>query len=210
MTTKYISIKSVLYGISLLIDERYWNENKVLEWINKAYRKLNLPASFVTKNVELTVTTHKATLPSDFKYLIQVMDTTTVTSAEADTFLSETTDLPEDSTWTLASTNSMYGYKPMRLTSNPYHASICLDTTISYCTDCVHEFSVSPSLVLTTTLDEGTILVSYLAYATDDNGYILIPDNEDVKEALQHYVFYLYWIEKDMMKEEGAAQRADR
>jgi len=192
MTTNYISIKSVLYGVSLLLDERYWNENKALEWINRAYRKLNLPASLVTKTAELTITTHKTTLPTDFKYLIQVMDTTTVTSASADTFLSETTDLPEESTWTLATTNSMYGYKPMRLTSNPYHSSICLDTTISYCTDCVHEFSISPNLVLTTTLETGTALLSYLAYATDDEGCVLIPDNEEVKEALQYYIFYMY------------------
>jgi hypothetical protein len=95
----------------------------------------------------------------------------------------------------------------MRLASNPYHSSICLDTTISYCTDCVHEFSVSPSLVVTTTLEEGTILVAYLSYATDDEGCILIPDDENLKEALQYYAFYMYWLEKDMMKEDGAAQR---
>jgi len=210
MTSKYISIKSILYGISLLIDDRYWNENKVLEWVNRAYRKLNIVDAFVPKVTELTITTHKTTLPSDFRYLIQVMDTTQVTSAELETFLSDTTDHPDDSTWTLASLNSMYGFRPMRLTSNPYHESLCLDTTLAYCTDCQHEFSISPNLVLTTTLDEGTILLSYLGYATDDDGCILIPDNEDIKEALQYYVFYMYWLEKDMMKEEGADSRVTR
>lgn len=207
MTTKYISIKSVLYGISLLLDDRYWNENKVLEWLNRGYRKMDLSSAFVEKTAELTITTHKTTLPSDFRYLIQILDTTSVSNVDADTLLSDTLDLPAESTWTLANANSLYGYRPMRLASNPYHSSICLDTTVSYCTDCVHEFSISPSLVITTTLEEGTILVAYLGYATDDDGCLLIPDDENLKEALQYYVFYMYWLEKDMMKEEGAAQR---
>ena len=210
MTTKYVSIKSVLYGISLLLDERYWNENKVLEWINRGYRKLQISSSFETKLKELTVTSHKATLPADFKYLIQVMNTTTATAADGEAIMTYSVSPPENTTWVLANANSMYGYRPMRLTSNPYHDSICLDTTISYCTDCVHDFSISPSLVLTTTLAEGTILVSYLGYATDEDGCVLIPDDENLKEALQYYALYMYWTEKDLMKEDGADRRMDK
>lgn len=175
-----------------------------------AYRKLELPLSLEPKTSILTVTSHKATLPSDFKYLIQIVDITTPAAADAETFLDDTTDLPEDSTWVLASNNSLYGYTPMRLSSNPFHSSICLDTTISYCTDCAHEFSISPNLVITTTLEDGTILVAYLGYAVDDNGYPLIPDDENLKEALLYYVLYRYWMEKDLMLEQGAAQRADK
>jgi hypothetical protein len=98
MTTKYISIKSVLYGISLLIDDRYWNENKVLEWVNRGYRKMDLSPSFVTKTAELTVTSHKTTLPSDFKYLIQIMDTTDVSSVDTSNLLDESLDPPSNST----------------------------------------------------------------------------------------------------------------
>jgi len=80
----------------------------------------------------------------------------------------------------------------MRLTSNPYHQSICLNNGLMYCTDCDHEFSVSPSLVLTSTLLSGVLKVAYLAYPTDDEGYQLIPDDESLKEALLHYVLYRY------------------
>lgn len=31
MTTKYISYKAVLHDLSLTLDERYWNENKISE-----------------------------------------------------------------------------------------------------------------------------------------------------------------------------------
>lgn len=29
--TKYIPLKSILYDLSLTIDDRYWNENKMME-----------------------------------------------------------------------------------------------------------------------------------------------------------------------------------
>jgi len=125
MTTKYISYKAVLHDLSLTLDERYWNENKISEWVVHAYRKLDLPLSLEQQTALLTVTTHKTTLPSNFKYLVQIVDVTVPADADADTFLSDTTDLPSDSTWTLASTNSLYGYRPMRLASNPFHSSIC-------------------------------------------------------------------------------------
>lgn len=95
----------------------------------------------------------------------------------------------------------------MRLTSNPYHNSLCLDKSLMYCTDCDHEFSVSPGLVLTTTLSAGVIMVAYLSHPTDEYGDTLIPDDENLKEALFHYVLYRYWLSKYQMKEDGARER---
>lgn len=208
MTTNYIPIQSVLYDLSLTIEERYWNEIKMLEWLAHGFRKLNIPIALEPKTAQLEVVTHKATLPSDFKYLTQVVHVNQITQLESDTFLAETIDPPENTTWTLATLNSFRDFTPMRLSSNPFHSTICLDENqLVYCTDCLHEFSISPSLVLTTTLESGTILVSYLGYATALNGDMLIPNDENLKEALLYYVLYRYWLAKDMMMEQGAAQR---
>lgn len=95
----------------------------------------------------------------------------------------------------------------MRLASNPYHEMICEDKTLMYCTDCDHEFSVSPSLILTSTLLSGTVMISYLGYPVDEDGYQLIPDDETLKEALFHYGLYRYWMSKYSMKEEGSKER---
>ncbi len=51
------------------------------------------------------------------------------------------------------------------------------------------------------------MIVAYKGLPTDEEGNILIPDDETLKEALTHFVLYKYWLTKYLMKEEGAAQR---
>jgi hypothetical protein len=106
--------------------------------------------------MRLAVNNHKANLPSDFKFLIQVAE---YVKPNVET-ISYQQDLPSDGLQ-LTAIQSI-PWRVMRLTSNPYHANICLNMAIANCTDCAHEFSISPSLVLTTTLAAGIIEVAYL------------------------------------------------
>ena len=177
----YVSIKSVLAQLALIIDDRYWNETAVLEHATRAMRTLNLEDKFEQKVAIVEIITHKGHIPNDFKFLTQAA------------FNAGTTSNPV--------------WSPIRLTTNPFHTSICLTDSITRCDNCSQEFSMSPSGVITTTLDSGNILLSYLAYPQDEEGFALIPDNEDVKEAILHFVLYKYWLQKDMMKEEGAEKR---
>jgi hypothetical protein len=156
MTTNFISIKSVLYDLSLTLDDRYYNENKMTEWLAHGYRKLDMAISLEPKSMRLAVNHHKANLPSDFKFLIQVAE---YVKPNVET-ISYQQDLPSDGLQLTAI--SSIPWRVMRLTSNPYHANICLNMAIANCTDCAHEFSISPSLVLTTTLTTGIIEVAYL------------------------------------------------
>lgn len=176
---KHTSIKSVLAQIALVLDDRYWNETAVLEHATRAYRQMNLEAKFEEKVVELEVSEHKTTLPTELKYVVQIA------------YKLEDTDISV----------------PMKASTNVFHNSICLDTCLTVCPTCKYEYSISPSGVLTTNLKEGTILLGYLGYPQDEDGLPLIIDDENVKEALMHYVFYRYWMQKDLMKEDGAGQR---
>lgn len=200
---KYISIKAVLYDLSLTIDDRYWNEIYSLEHATKAARTIRAELALQDKLVKGTVSNHKYKLPIDFRYLTQVAyKTESQVSSEAD-YLS----LPENSDITIYEYIYKLPYRPMRLTTNPYHLSICLDETLYNCPDCTHTFSISPDLTLTTTLKEGEILVAYKGYPTDSDGYMMIPDDETYKEAILHYVLYRYWMVKYQMKEDGADSR---
>lgn len=187
MTSKYISLKSILYDISLSIDDRFINENTFLEWAARGLRQLNISPLLEDKTEILTVIDHKATLPSDLRYLTQIAYY--IPSVNPTNDLSEL-DLPPTSTWELGYSTSIQ-WAPIRLTTNPYHSSICLPNSIPNCTDCSYEFSVSPSGTITTTLKEGTIMVAYKAYISEDND-LLIPDDETLKEALMHYIYYRY------------------
>lgn len=202
MTTKYISIKSVLYDLSLTINDRYYNETKMLEWATHALRKIKASNMLKPQVCLKQVIAHKAELPSNLKYLTQV--------AYYDGSFSGTTpdqDLPPNSELDLNGVSPTMPWKAMHLTNNPYHQSICLDYKILYCTDCQHEFSVNENLILTTTLEDGYIMVAYLGYPVDEDGISLIPDNEDLKEAILHYCLYRYWLSKYTMLEEGSEGR---
>lgn len=181
MTTNFISIKSVLYNISLLIDDRYWNESKMYEWVARGLRQINISLLYQPCVVKISVVDHKAQLPTDLKALTMIAYST--------------------------STGDEHVWLPMRLSSNVFNKYVSCDDTLAYCTDCAHEFSIDHNLVITTTLKEGTLLVSYKGFPKNDKGELLIPDNEVLKEALTHYALYYYWMSKFTMKEEGSEQR---
>jgi len=95
----------------------------------------------------------------------------------------------------------------MKLTSNPYHSSICLSKSLYNCPTCTAEFSISASSIMTTNFVSGTVLLAYLAYAVDSDNNILIPDDETLKAALRAFVMYSYWETKYNMMEDGAETR---
>jgi hypothetical protein len=174
---KSISIKSVLAGLSLSVDDRYWNEAVMLEHAAKGFLQMNLESRYEAKTAIVEVVEHKATAPEDLKYIVQVL---------------------------AIDNNKTYR---MRASTNTFITGICVDSTLCLCNNCTYEFHLSPGGVFTTSFRTGQLNISYLAVPVDEDGDILIPDDETVKEALTHYVLYKYWLAKDLMKEEGATQR---
>lgn len=84
-----------------------------------------------------------------------------------------------------------------------------LDFANLKCWECRHEMSIDPDGCITTTLPNGYLLVSYLSYPVDKNGDALIPDDENLKEALMHYVYYRVYLAKSFMHEQNAIQERE-
>lgn len=76
----------------------------------------------------------------------------------------------------------------MRYASNIYH------TDIKNNKDCVDNYQectyITQSNVLTSSIKDGWITISYMAIAVDDFGYPLIPDNESFKVGLEYYIIH--------------------
>lgn len=220
---KYTTIDSVLYDISTDIDESMYDETLFREWITKASRKFKTKAKFDIENCIIPVVEHKAKVPSSAIQLLQlayfenvdqldVNELKTIMGLDqehlvqyfqnADTFVLR-------SLYSTLSSNT--GWKPMKLSSNNYHVSILNDTSIYLnkdflpnlyrCDHCTHEYSIDSNGCITTTLKNGFIYLAYKIYTKDANGNTLIPDNEDVKDALRHYVLYRYWSKKPLTNE---------
>lgn len=204
ISTNYISIKSVLADLISTIDERYWNETSMLEWATKALRKIKIFNKFSDKVSLIEICNHRGQLPKDLVYITQIA------WKPIATVIDPIVTLPNDGLSTkLNALPSMLNWAPMRLTANPYFGTICMDDSILTCSSCTHEFSVDENLLITTSLLEGNVMVAYLAYPTNDSGDALMPDNEELKDAILHYVLYRYWMSKYQMKEEGAQQHMD-
>lgn len=208
MITNYISIKSVLHDLALMVDERYWNETAMEEWVTRALRQVAIEPALENAVTLIELCEHKAQLPSDLKYLTQVAFKASPEPADELEAIIADLELPEDSNLFLYhSMLKTLVWVPMKLAANPYHNSICLDESLFKCPSCSYEFTVSPALVLTSNLKSGVLLVSYLRYPLDEDGSALIPDDETLKEAILHYALYRYWLMRYMMKEDGADSR---
>ena len=193
--THYTPIRSILYDLSLTINDKYWNEEAAMQWATQGLRKLNILSLLEDKVALIPVEDHKAIMPTGYQYLTQ--------AAYAEAGTTTPTILDPNDAVTLCKDLT---FKPLRLSSSPFHTGICLNKGLGHCPDCVHSFTISPSGVITTTLAQGSVFIAYKAYPSE-NGEALVPDDEDIKEAIIQHVLYRYWMSKYQMKEEGADQR---
>jgi hypothetical protein len=231
----YIPIDSVLYDLSLVVDEPHYNEYKFKEWVIQGFKKFGIHDLYQNKVCLLQVSDHKATIPADLKYIIQVAGKTVLSDSDtsdiqhalgidSDSSGSQYIQDPNAFAQKFLSSNSVTGWRPLRKSSNTFINTIGLNNSIfedgniassgsladrygSEC--CEHEYKVDHNKCLTTTMRNGYVWVSYLAHASDTEGRLLIPDNEDLKEALFHYAMYKYWLTKATIKEQGAAQERE-
>lgn len=220
----YISIKSILYDISLTVEEQYWNESKMLEWANKGLRKINTNARFESAVCVVAIEEHTANMPSDMKYLTQIAYKKHLDAIDIEYFqeIMNLKDLP----WNAALqhmhyplglpakaaevfTHSHRKWVPMRKSNNTFALSVLCANKIPECPNCEFEYNITPSGNLISDLKNGLIMVSYLRNPVNEDGDALIPNDEDLKDALFHYCMYRYWMVKRTMKEEGSRQERD-
>lgn len=105
--------------------------------------------------------------------------------------------------------NNGHGYRPLRRTSNFFMNMVHCDDDFYTCPECAYEYNISNNGTITTTMKDGILAVSYKHLPVDDNGDILIVDNEDLKEAITHYCLYKYYLRKSLYNEESSERQRD-
>jgi hypothetical protein len=73
----------------------------------------------------------------------------------------------------------------MRYASNIYHTDIKND-----CSNNQEYTYITQNNIITTSMKDGWVNISYSALATDEFGYPLIPDNESFKVGLEYYIIH--------------------
>lgn len=217
---KYISINSVLYNLSLSVDESTFDETRFLEYALQGYRKMESSHKYIPEACLIAVSEHKATVPSNAVHIIQAAYKATLSDDDLASMRQllgideEPTIADPDNLATMAldaTLRGMTGWKPMRPSSNSFLSTITETESIfpsnvyfpqvESCIGCTHEYSIDPSMCMTTTLRQGLVYISYLTWVTDSDGRYLIPDDENLKEALFHYCMYRYHMSRIPTKE---------
>lgn len=213
---KFVSIDSILYKLSLVIDDRHFSESRFREWAIEGFRQSKVKSKYCLNYCILEIKQHKAILPEDLVFVDQIIHKPATSSSNSsnDTFGSGTylnlSNLIENSVD--KSQSNLNGWSIMRKSASSFVQTVTTEggpinsETFNVCD---HQYSIDSNSCLTSTAKDGNIIISYYGYTKDVNGKTLIPDNENLKQALMHFCLYMFWLSKSLMKEEGSRSERD-
>lgn len=218
--TNYVSIKSVLYDLMTISDERQWNETNLTEWAFTALRKNKSDRIFTNKLALRKVIDHKTVLPDDCKYVYQIayrkcsnldIENDLKKAIGIDNIYFENSNITHNWLYTTYGKNNIQ-WRPLRLNPSPFASALHCGYTIPLCPECEEDYTITEDMILTTSMKEGFILISYLAHPSNSEGDALIPDNQDLREAIMHYCLYRFFMSKVIMNmgvDQGAERQRD-
>ena len=88
--------------------------------------------------------------------------------------------------------------------STQIHCSGCPNLS---CFDCEHTYNVTPNGEIVTDFKEGVVCVAYKSIPLDNEGLVMIPDDPDIRKAINAYVSAKHWELRWNMKEQGSGER---
>ena len=81
-----------------------------------------------------------------------------------------------------------------------YHVKGCLNLETNLGVKTSVQYTIDPHNVIRLNVKQGQLLIAYLAYVTDEKGRLMIPDNEDLLEAIRWYVEEMLLYRRFRMK----------
>lgn len=193
-----------------------YNEFEVYKWVYNALRTLNTRDMYQQKVVSLEIKDHKVSLPED---LIMIEELAHFNKKQIDNNILkeckecvEVTVLPTNTQQTIAilpmlpysflKTNyykdSFTLLKPLK---GAFSSNLCISSSMNRCCNSSATYEIDPSsnTLITHTIKEGIIVLSYLSVTEDSEGDLMIPNDGNLFETLAAYVKYKYWeVEKQM------------
>lgn len=165
-----------------LTDNRYVSD--IIEWIGEAMHHVRAYPNMEQKVEELTVTMHRVALPNDLAMIRQVARTSKKGGDDLCIMSYNASHFPQ-SLHTRDSPNKMSQEAENRYIIN-----------MNY---------------IETTFEEGFIVLSYLAFPTDDDGYPMVPKEVSFDEAAKWYIVLRMieggWKHPAGISYDGAEQR---
>jgi hypothetical protein len=194
---KTTSINEVIGRIirNIKLTDSSW-ENDIYEWLWEGMEKCKVRTTLDPSSEELEIKNHEATFPCNLISLDAVISngyrlrqTDSILNVPNipqeiryqtgntlfETSVNKITVETTDKITSITSKDSLYKY-PVNATQLPFSSQ---------------EFYKLVLNRIQTSFCDGCVTILYLKYLTDEDGLILIPDNEDLKTALYWYVLHM-------------------
>lgn len=206
---KYENIKKVLTFVPLgLLEEE--NEATLIKWALQGY-SANVRNANTTDDILfciLQIVDHKATLPTGFKKILEVGYSETLPNDVLNSptiFIQPTIDGERVTIFQA----SFYQYFRSFITYMRYvgqNPALFDNNCINLlCEDCQVNFSISKDLTtMTADIEEGYVTMLYRTAVKSEDGDYLIPDDNNLWQALAYYVTAMGFRDRSFRKEEGA------
>lgn len=185
-----IPLRSILFQLSLDLDPNEFNESVVLERAMSAALSIGGVHLYTDKWALFEFTNYCFDLPADLKMLGQVFYYTGTDKTLVQVKAELLKQMPQSSVDYLV--NNYINRKGSNLWRSVYESTA---PTLSPCTGikgCFVQFK-NENKHLSTNIPKGVFLVTYKALSEDEEGEYLIPDLEEYKSALIHYVMYKHY-----------------
>ena len=185
---KRIPIKSILYQLSIKLDPKNWNESVVLEWAIKAAKKMGSIHSLTADWILMEYDNGCFDLPREVESISQIF----IFKNPNKTYDQLVDEIRQRTSAPNADFFIQYAMGDKNTWKSVYQA---VTPIINQCTgidSCYAQYYENNNHVRLN-IQKGVVLVIYKKYATDSEGELEIPDNENYKEAINHYILYNYY-----------------
>jgi len=219
MNIQFISIKSVLADLSTSLPEENFNPHILYEWAAIGYNKIKPNAGYSLCNALIPISQHSALLPDNCLRVMNLAVAPTISESDQayfESLIRESLSLNEPNNVyllngnllerVLNTANNYRRFIVMRKSTSDFMPSVVNDEVIKNYLSLVPQYKICQGNSVLTNIESGLLLVSYLGSPKAENGDILIPDNQDLKEAIYHYCMYRWYSSKIATAETNSLQ----
>jgi hypothetical protein len=210
---KKTKLKSILYSIATTIPPKEWNEDLMIEWAYIAAKKMS-PVGllsfkqdyFEIKNFSIDMPEDLVTLDQMIVYKKSIDKNDIVPSETKKEYVLRNANIPnQDRFW--EKSNNVSVQKKWRVILEARESILAPCLGLDYC-EYVYRLNWDEEKIKFN-FKQGLVAMSYYKEGTSSDGDLLIPDNENFKEAILNYCMYRYY-DKMMKAEPSQFHQSER
>ena len=207
---KFISINSIVPDILDTTDESLFSIADAIEFASKAMAQLDIYETYEEAVSIVRVDNYQASLPYGLLQVNQILykrDFKFTEKDECECKAANKVYKDFSAKYFIHCDYVSQNWAPLRASTNAFLVSVLCPNSPNLITSCQYEYTILPSGKIVTSFKEGWIIIAYLRAPMDEDGHFLIPDDEELIQALRTYIMYRLWEKRWNMKEDGSRER---